>query len=387
MKIAVVTTTRAEYGVMKNLLKEIINDDGCELSLIVSGTHLIKEYGYTVKYIEEDGFKINHRVFVKIDDSSPLNISLTMSNYMIAFSKLFADNHFDILVVIGDRYELIPICSAAMIEKIPIAHISGGEITEGAIDDCIRHCVTKMSYLHFPACEEYRKRIIQLGESPNRVFNVGDPGVENIYKMKDISKNELFRRLGLSPIDDYFVVVFHPTTLDNISPEKQVSILLDALAKFNNVGFIFIKSNADFGGSLINQKIESFVNCKECCHIFTSLKIEEYLMLQKYSLGLVGNSSSGIIETPCFNIPTLNIGNRQRGRLMADSILSVDLNSEEIIKGIKKCMSKDFRKSLKNVKNPYGNSNTSEAIVKIIKNEFSKGIDLMKKFYDLEAIK
>ena len=306
MKIGVVTTTRSEYGLLKRLVKKINDDKELELCLIVTGTHLLEEYGMTVKYIEEDGFPISVKVPVEIDTSCPSAISATMGRYFLAFSEVFEKNKVDFLVVLGDRYEMIPICYCAANAHIPIAHISGGEITEGAIDDTVRHSLTKLSYLHFPACETYRNRIIQLGEAPERVFNVGDPGVENIKKMPLMSEESLRKKfdLGQTP---YFVVIFHPITLDKMKPQDQVKELLAAIEAFDGVHFLIVKSNSDMGGQEINDCLNDFVESHSNCSIFSSLKIEEFLSLQKFSMGLIGNSSSGIVETPCFGIPTVNI--------------------------------------------------------------------------------
>lgn len=383
MKIGIVTTTRAEYGLLKVLIKNIYDDPETELNLIVTGTHLIEDYGNTVKYIEEDGFPIKKKIYVDIHTENSVEISKTMGRYFEAFSGVFEELELDFLVVLGDRYELIPICYCAANAKIPIAHISGGEVTEGAIDDAVRHCITKLSYIHFPACETYRKRIIQLGEDPQRVFNVGDPGVENVRKGSFLSEIEIRQKLGLDP-KPYFAVIFHPVTLDKISPEIQVDELLKAIARFKKFQFVIMKSNADAGGEKINQKLEKFVLENDNCVLFSSLKIDEFLSLQKHSLGLLGNSSSGIIETPCFGIPTINIGDRQRGRLFADSIISCPIDAEKIVDAINLALSDDFCQKAKNTKNPYGFGDTSAQILSHIKQTIKEGkIDLKKKFFDI----
>lgn len=387
MKIGVVTTTRAEYGLLKSLVRNIECDPETELNLIVTGTHLMKEYGDTVKFIEEDGLPIKKKVYVDINTRDSATISKTMGCYFNAFSGVFEELNLDFLVVLGDRYELIPICFCAANAKIPIAHISGGEITEGAIDDVVRHCVTKLSYLHFPACDIYRNRIIQLGENPQRVFNVGDPGVENIKKLPLLSEKEIREKLHLD-VKPYFAVIFHPVTLDEMSPEEQIDELLAALEKFEGVQFVIMKANADFGGQQINIKLNEFVKNNENCTLFSSLKIEEFLSLQKHSLGLIGNSSSGIVETPCFGIPTINIGDRQRGRLYASSVISCPVCAEEIIKAINKALSMDFREKARQTINPYGSGDTSKEILKHIKRIVNEGnIDLKKKFYDIKGSK
>lgn len=384
MKIGVVTTTRAEYGLLKALIRKIDDDTETDLNLIVTGTHLIKEYGYTVKYIEEDGFPIAEKIAVEICTEDSAAISQTMGRYFQAFAGVFERLNLDFLVVLGDRYELIPICCCAENARVPIAHISGGEITEGAIDDAIRHCVTKLSYLHFPACETYRKRIIQLGESPERVFNVGDPGVENVRTMALPPEREIRRILGL---DDkpYFSVIFHPVTLDIMKPENQIKELLSAIEKFNGIQFVIMKANADSGGKIINDYLQKYVESHTNCKLFSSLRIEEFLALQKYSMGLIGNSSSGIVETPCFGIPTINIGDRQKGRLCSDSIISCAIEEDAIVRAIELAMSDEFKELAKNAVNPYGAGETSSEILRHIKECLNKkAINLKKRFYDIE---
>lgn len=386
MKIGVITTTRAEYGLLKGFMQKVSDDPDTELCLIVTGTHLLPEYGYTVKYIEEDGFSIAERVRVEINASSSEEISKTMGRYFIAFSGVFERLKPDFLVVLGDRYEMIPICYCAANAHIPIAHISGGEVTEGAIDDAVRHCLTKLSFLHFPACEVYRKRIIQLGESPDRVFNVGDPGVENIKTTQFLTEKELRTALNLKNMP-YFSVIFHPTTLETTSPTKQIEALLKAIDYFPNIQFVIMKSNADAGGEQINKQIEDYAESHDNCVLFSSLKIEEFLSLQCYSLGLIGNSSSGIVETPCFGLPTVNIGDRQRGRLCADSIISCGTSEKEIVAAIKLSLTDAFRERAKNALNPYGFGNTSAEILMHIKSFIKENkVNLKKKFYDIDKV-
>lgn len=384
MKIGVVTATRAEYGLLKPLIKKINDDPDTELHLIVTGTHLLEEFGYTVSYIEEDGFPIAIKVPIEICTDDSISISQTMGKYFIAFAGVFEKLKLDFVIVLGDRYELIPICYCATNAKTPIAHISGGEVTEGAIDDTVRHCVTKLSYLHFPACDTYRKRIIQLGESPDRVFNVGDPGVENVKTMQFMAEDVLRKKLSIDPDLPYFSVVFHPVTLDNLKPEIQICELLAAMEAFDNIQFVIMKSNADAGGVIINKHLQEFAYTHCNCKLFSSLRVEEYLALQKYSLGLIGNSSSGIVETPCFGIPTINVGDRQKGRLMADSIINCTIERESIKNAIELALTSEFRKKAKHTVNPYGSGNTSDEILNTIK-EFvnDSKINLKKKFYDI----
>lgn len=383
MRIGVVTTTRSEYGLLRRLLAEIAQDKELELCLIVTGTHLLEEYGMTVKHIEEDGFPISVKVPVKIDTSCSSTISETMGRYFLAFSDVFEKNKIDFLIVLGDRYEMIPICYCATNAHVPIAHISGGEVTEGAIDDAVRHSITKLSCLHFPACETYKNRIVQLGESPERVFNVGDPGVENIKKMDLITEDEVRNKfhLGQSP---YFVVIFHPITLDEMQPQEQIKELLAAIDTFDDVCFVIVKANSDMGGQEINKCLNEFVDSHKNCSLFSSLKIIDFLSLQKFSMGLIGNSSSGIVETPCFGIPTINIGDRQRGRLFADSVITCGVDKNQIIYSIRLAMTEKFKEKAKNTVNPYGYGETSREIVRHIKKFLRENKVILKKgFYDI----
>lgn len=385
-KICVVTTTRADYGLLKNTMREIDKDDDLELITVVTGTHLMESYGKTIDEIYDDGFDVSYIVDINFDSKSPKDISNIVGQLSIRLAEFFEDTNPDMLIVLGDRFELIPICFCAVNEDIPIAHISGGEVTSGAIDDCVRHCVTKMSYIHFPACEIYRKRIIQLGEDPRRVYNFGDVGVENIYKEKLLTKQELEKSIGISLGRPYYSVTFHPVTLERMQTQKQMEELLLALDSMPMFDYIITKSNADIGGNKINEMIDHFVESHKNCYAFFSLGIKRYLSLLKFSNGIIGNSSSGIVEAPCFDIPTINIGNRQKGRLQAESIINCEPVSENIISAIEMSDSDEFKKKLCNVQNPYGRGDTSINIVKTIKYYLQNGkIDLKKGFYDINC--
>lgn len=385
-KIGVITATRAEYGVFRNIINLIHNDPELELCLIVTGTHLSENFGYTVREIEGDGFPISEKINILMDSDEASAISKTMGIAMISFADIVAKEKLDLLLVLGDRYELIPFCCCAMNERIPIAHISGGETTEGAIDECVRHCITKMSYLHFPGCEQYRKRIIQLGEAPSRVFNYGDVGVENIAKTSLLTLKELEKSLGFKLDSPFAAVTFHPVTLESQSVEQQCEELFNAIRHFKNMKFIFTKANADAGGKQINRLIDQFVqyNTQKNCIAFASLGVVRYLSLLKYADLVIGNSSSGLIEAPCFHIPTVNIGNRQDGRLKAESVIDCRTEKEAIVDAIDRALSPEFRHIAKTCKNPYGSGDTSTKIVATLKDFlFNKKINLKKKFYDL----
>lgn len=381
-KICVVTSTRAEYGVLKNTIQRIEEDADLELKLVVTGTHVVKEYGNTIDEIKKDGFPICEIIQI-MEPEKGCTVIKTMSSALERFGKCFVSMRPDLLVVVGDRYEIMAICEAAMVLKIPIAHISGGEITEGAIDDTIRHCITKMSCLHFPACETYRKRIIQMGEAPETVFNYGDVGVENVYKMQYLSLEEIEKFLEFKLDTDYACVTYHPATLGKDTPENQINELLIAIDKFPDMKYIFTGANADEGGDVINNRIQKYVEKHHNCRYYNSLGIQRYLSLIKNCAMVIGNSSSGIIEAPCFGVPTVNIGNRQKGRLQAQSVLNCETDHKSIEMAICKARSEQFIQLAKKAKNPYGNGNTSEQIVREIKRFLSSGKGAQKKFYDI----
>lgn len=384
-RIGVVTATRAEYGLLRNTIKAIIDDNELELELIVTGTHLLSEYGHTIDEIIEDGFPISKKIDIISAAGDTNDICKIMGSASMKFSEYFQKNKMDILIVLGDRYELLSICSAAMAYSIPIAHISGGETTEGAIDEAVRHCITKMSYLHFPGCEEYRKRIIQLGESPDRVFNWGDVGVENIIKIQLMSKEELEESIDFKLDRPYFSVTFHPVTLENNTAKMQIEELLSALDERPQYKYIITKANADPGNLEINDSIDKFVSTRENCVAHESLGIKRYLSLLKYSSGIIGNSSSGIVEAPVMKIPTINIGDRQKGRLRADSIIDCNPSKNEILAAIDKSQNEEFKSVCKNTVSLYGVGDTSVKIVETIKDFLiNDKINLKKNFYDVD---
>lgn len=383
-KICVVTATRAEYGLSKNLIQEIENHPNLELCLIVMGTHLSKSFGYTIDEIKADGFPIAEEINTLIDSDEPDAVSKSMGLVMISIAEAFKRHKPDMLVVLGDRYELISICSCALNMQMPIAHISGGEITEGAVDDCVRHCVTKMSNLHFPGCEEYRQRIIQLGEQPDTVFSYGDVGVENVIKMKKMSKRELENDLKIK-LDNHVCMTFHPVTTQFNEVDYQLNEVLKAITHFPDVDFVITKANADIGGRYINQKLEEFAVEHRNCHLFASLGIKKYISLMAEARAVIGNSSSGIVEAPALKIPTVNIGDRQKGRLMADSIICCGNNETEIVAAIKYALSEEGKLKAANVKSLYGYGNTSVKIVNEIERYLGNvNRTSVKKFYDLK---
>lgn len=381
-KIGVVTATRAEYGLLRNLIRKIDEDEETELFLMVTGTHLCKQFGNTIEEILEDKVPVHAKIEI-LSGNDKQEILDAMATAIIKFGKLFEKERPDIVVVLGDRFEIMAVCQAAMVLEIPIAHISGGELTEGVIDDTIRHCITKMSHLHFPGCEEYRKRIIQLGESPDTVFNYGDVGVENIYAMDYLSKKELEESIGFNLDRPYACVTFHPVTIGNESVEYQVKELFKALVRFEDMKFIFTKANADAGGYIINQYIDEYVSAHENCIAFYSMGIKRYLSALKYAQMVIGNSSSGIVEAPCFYIPTVNIGDRQKGRLQAGGIINCIPVAESIGEAIEQARSIEGVQRARTSENPYGRGTTSDGILKEIKHYLNYKPDVQKKFYDV----
>lgn len=377
-KIAVATATRAEYGILRPLIYRLRKEREFEVQLIVTGTHLETRYGNTQEEIEKDGLEIYRTIPILEKGNEPYDISLTMANAIRGFAGYFKEEKPDILLVLGDRTELLGICSAAMNEKIPIAHLHGGELTEGAVDDCVRHAITKMSYLHFPATEVYRKRIIQMGEAPERVFSVGALGVENILKVSLLSYEEVCSQIGIPSKRKYVVVTFHPVTLEDKTVEKQVKNLIQVMKQRKDYFYLITKSNADVGGKLVNQLFGEFVKEAENTKLVSSLGMVRYLSAVKYSQFILGNSSSGIIEAPALGIPTVNIGDRQKGRLMADTVVSCGNEIEEILKAVEKAETVKHR-----ISELYGTGDTSERIVEILKDYLlNNKINLKKKFYD-----
>ena len=383
--ISVLTATRAEYGLLKPVINKLNKIEDFDVRLVVTGAHLSPEFGLTYKEIEEDEICIDEKIEILLSSDTPSSISKSMGLAMISFADYFSKLKPDLLIVLGDRYETLAVAMTAMNQRIPIAHIHGGETTEGAIDEVVRHAITKLSYLHFASTEDYRNRIIQLGENPLRTFNVGALGIENIKNNEYLSKNDLLKSVGVSLSKPYAVVTFHPVTLEKQCSKKQISELLKAISLFEDISFIFTSANSDSEGRIINSMIYEFVKNRDNCVLVESLGVKKYLTALKYSSLVIGNSSSGIIEAPTFKIPTINIGDRQKGRIQSRSIINCEPEYEAIIKAIHRANSLDFREVVKHSANPYERENTSLNIAKIIKHFFSENkIDLKKKFYNME---
>lgn len=385
-KICIITGTRAEYGLLSPLIKKIDEDKELKLQLVVTGMHLSPEFGLTYKQIEEDGYKIDEKVEMLLSSDTSVGISKSMGLAMISFSEVIERLKPDMVLVLGDRYEIFAICSVCSIFKVPIAHLHGGETTEGAFDECFRHSITKMSYLHFTSTNEYRNRVIQLGEQPNRVFNVGAIGIENIKNIKLLSKEELEESINFKLDNRYVLVTFHPVTLENNTSEKQFKNLLDVLDSIKNLNVIFTKSNSDTDGRIINKMIDEFVSKDTKKYVaFTSMGSLRYLSAMKYCDVIIGNSSSGIVEAPSFKTPTINIGDRQKGRIQAKSVINCEPNKKDIKEALNKSLSKEFIEYIKDTINPYEQDNVSLKIIEEIKYFlYNNKIDLKKKFYDLE---
>ena len=381
--ICVFTATRAEYGLLKTIIKALIADNTFNIKVVATAAHLSPEFGMTYQEIVDDGIKIDRKIETLLSADTPSAISKSMGLTMIGFADYFTETKPDAFLVLGDRYEALAAASAAFNARIPIIHLYGGDTTEGAVDEAYRHAISKMSFLHFTSTEEYRKRVIQLGESPERVFAVGEIGIENAINTKLLSLKELSKSLGIELRSNYALGTFHPVTLENNSSEKQIKAILKALNKHNNMQFIFTKANADTNGRIINQILEDYCEKHENFYLFSSLGMLRYLSAIKHARFVIGNSSSGLIETPSFKIPTINIGDRQKGRLMASSVICCEPTQTSIEKAIEKALSPEFRKVASKTTNPYGDGKTSEKIVKIINKIFSKPVDLKKRFYDI----
>ena len=380
-KVCVITGTRAEYGLLYWLMKEIQSDKDLQLQLIVTGMHLSSEFGLTYKEIEKN-FKIDKKVEMLLSSDTVLGISKSMGLAQISFSEAYEELAPDILIVLGDRYEIFSAVSSAMISRIPIAHISGGEVTEGVIDEAIRHSITKMSHLHFVSTEEYKNRVIQLGEHPNRVFNLGAIGIDNINKLKLFSKNEFVKSIDFSLNKKNILVTFHPVTLEKSTSKEQFQELLNSIDELEDTNIIFTKSNSDTDGRVINQMIDEYVSRNNNTVSFDSMGQIRYLSALKFVDAVVGNSSSGLTEAPIFGIGTINIGDRQKGRINLVSVINCNPTKESISNAFNELYSERFQKALSVVKSPYGNGGTSEKIKNIVKN-FDLNNILKKSFYDV----
>lgn len=366
-KVCVVTGTRAEFGLLRWLMSEIHNHSNLTLQVVATGMHLSPEFGSTYREIEEAGFEIDAKVEMLISSDTSTAVTKSMGLGVIGFADVYERLAPDIVVVLGDRFEIFAATSAAMIAGIPVAHLHGGETTEGAFDEAIRHSITKMSHLHFVAADEYRQRVIQLGEHPDRVFNFGGMGIDAFKRIKLLSREELEQSLELRFGEKNLLVTFHPVTLEGgASSAAQMRELLAALDKLEDTTLIFTMPNADTGGRELSAMVREFVEAHHNAKVYTSLGQLRYLSCLAQIDGVVGNSSSGLAEAPSFNIGTVNIGDRQKGRLKATSVIDCDPDREAIQAALKTLYSFDFQASLASASNPYGNGGASGAIVKVL---------------------
>jgi GDP/UDP-N,N'-diacetylbacillosamine 2-epimerase (hydrolysing) len=384
-KICVITGTRAEYGLLFWLMKEIEAAKDLELQLVVTGMHLSPEFGLTYRQIEEDGFAISRKVEMLLSSDSPVAVTKSMGLAMMGFAAAYSELSPDLIVVLGDRFEIFAAVSAATIARIPVAHLHGGETTEGAFDESLRHSITKMSHLHFVATEEYRRRVIQLGENPGRVYTVGAAGIDNIKRLDLLPRGQLENAIGFNLGSRNFLVTFHPVTLEDMTAQAQFGELLSALEQLDDIHVIFTKANADPDGRVINAMIDGYVSAHpETSIARDSLGQLNYLSAMQYMDGVIGNSSSGLIEAPSMKLGVINIGDRQRGRIRADNVIDCTPERDAIIKAIKRLSSREFQDELEQIVNPYGNGGVAEKIIAVIRDHPLDGI-LKKCFFDLEG--
>lgn len=384
-KICVFTGTRADYGIMSRLVRLIENDPDLQLQIIATNMHLSPEFGMTYKEIENDGFKIDKKVEMMLSSDSATGTVKSMGLALIGFADALEELKPDLAVILGDRYEILAAAEACLINKIPIAHIAGGAISEGAYDDAIRHSITKMSHLHFTETDEYRKRVIQLGEHPDRVWSTGALGVNNIRNEQIMPLSELETSLDFYLGEKFLLITFHPVTMENATAAEQCENLLTALSEVNNeYQILFTLPNSDTDGRVIIQKIKDYVaQNSDKAFAITSLGKKRYYSALKYTTAVIGNSSSGLVEAPSFNIPTLNIGNRQQGRTHGETVIDVPATLEGMREGLKKALSAEFIDKCKLATNPYEKASTLETIFNTIKTYPLDGIT-KKSFYNLK---
>lgn len=381
--IGVVTTSRADYGVYLPLLRTIEQDVDLELKLIVGGMHLLPEFGFTANAIESDGFVINQKVNLLSSSDYPKDIAQSMGVGTAGFAQAYFDSEPDLLLVLGDRFEMHSAALAALPFKIPVGHIHGGEVTEGAIDDALRHCITKLSHLHFAATEVYARRIKQLGEEPWRITISGAPSLDNLHSIKLLDRQTLQENLGFSLDVAPLLVTYHPVTLEYEQTEWQVSQLLEALED-SGLPIIFTMPNADTNGRVIHQMMKNFVKDRPKSCLVDNLGTQQYFSLMSFGSAMVGNSSSGMIEAAPFNLPVVNIGSRQKGRIRTNNIIDVSYTKSEILSGIRLATSKQFQEATCKVVSPYGDGHASERIVSVLKNVDLGDRLVTKQFMDHE---
>lgn len=383
-KICVITGTRAEYGLLRWVMQGICDEPELTLQVIATGMHLSPEFGLTYRAIEQDGFRIDRKVEMLLSSDTPVGIAKSMGLGVLGFADALSELRPDLILVLGDRYEIFSAVAAALVARIPVAHLHGGETTEGAFDEAIRHAITKMSHLHFVAAEPYRRRVIQMGEQPERVFLVGGLGIDNIKRLKLLNRAELEGAIEFKLAKKNLLITFHPVTLENATAGEQMAELLAALAELRDTHLLFTMPNADTDGRQLIRMVEQFVAGRANARAYTSLGQLRYLSCVAQMDGVVGNSSSGLAEVPSFRKGTVNIGDRQRGRLRAESVIDCAPNRESIASALWRLYSPEFQAALRQVRNPYGEGGASELVVKTLKHWELDGI-AKKVFHDLPA--
>lgn len=383
-RICVITGTRADYGLLRLVMQGIKDDPELTLQIIATGMHLSPEFGLTYRDIEHDGFQIDRKLEMLSSSDTPVGITKSMGMALIGFADVLNDIKPDLIVVLGDRFEIFSAVAAALIARVPVAHLHGGETTQGAFDEAIRHSITKMSHLHFVAAEDYRRRVIQLGEDPERVFLVGGLGVDTIKRTKLLNRAELEESLGFKLGMKNLLITFHPATLDTTTAADQMVELLGALAAQRDTQLVFTFPNADTEGRMLIRMIEEFVGVRPNAHAYPSLGQLRYLSCIAHFDGVIGNSSSGLLEAPSLQKGSINIGNRQHGRLQASSVINCAPTRRDIEAAIKILFSPEFQASLSQVNNPYGDGGATGKVIRIIKGYAIDGI-VMKSFHDLPA--
>lgn len=383
-KISVVTSTRADYSILKLLLQRLSTNPQLEFSLIITGTHLSKKHGFTIDEIRKDGFSCEHQLEIYSGDDSPIGVAKTMASAIELSASKMQQLEPDLLVVLGDRFEILAVAQAAMILNVPIAHLHGGEATQGLVDDAVRYALTKLSHLHFTSTEEYRNRVIQMGEIPSRVFNVGAPALELMEKIEHLSYNELVGLYGEDFLKNFALVTYHPVTLQPKETKSLVTTFFKALSRIEDLNYIVTLPNMDTHNDIINAAIDDFTRQSRSKVVVTaSLGAKKYFSLMKHAKLVIGNSSSGIIEAPYFKTPTVNVGIRQLGRLMPPSVLSVQDNEDEIVDGIEIARSEKFHRQIEKIVTPYYRPDSSAVIESVLQNFNLEGITI-KKFVDQE---
>lgn len=388
-KIGVITSTRAEFGLLLPVINELNKyaNDNLSVEVVVTGTHLYTEYGNTIDEIIDSGIEISHKIRIPVASDTEVDISKNQAETLVIFTEFLKAEQYNGIVILGDRYEMLSIAIAAGNIHTPIFHLCGGDTTEGAIDEWIRHAITKMSYLHFPTNKESFNRVIQLGENPRRVFNFGSTSIDNVLNKANMDKQEALRSIGLKECK-YAICTYQPVTMSSENLDEDIKEFLKAVSYFQDIRFIVTKANADKGGARINRLLDIAENEIENLHVYSSLGVERYLSLMRHAEFVLGNSSSGIIETPAFGIPTVNIGDRQRGRLQSESIINCSSDSASIIKAIDKALTVEFKEICKHVISPYGDGQAAKRIAdKIIEVINEDRIDLKKSFYNIEECK